>query len=140
MKEINNKGKFTTKHEGVEIQVLFFEDYARLHNLSKYELQKAVKKFQVHRLDISGRKRMKSVIVDEYKEFKLFKTSIFSRPDGSFLIKVKNKFVRVMFTNQYAEREGKSKEMIEHDMMKLGKTKYVKLERFNGKSINLVIL
>lgn len=139
MKEIKQGGQFKILHEGVWVTVMFIEDYARSHNVSKYKVKQKVQNMELHELIIAGRARMKSLIVIAYDTFKMFDTKIMSAIDGMFKVKNNRHQYDVMFVNQYAEKHGyNSKETLEHQLQK-GVIDGLRIQRLNGGYINLII-
>lgn len=138
MKEINNNGEFTTRHEGIRVTVMFREDYARKMNSTKYKVKKKIADNELHELKIQGRKRMNSLIVIGYSKFKLFEGRLLSDEEGVFEIFDGYKWNRVMFADQYAAKYGySSKQALEYHIGK--SVEALRLQRMNGEYLNLLI-
>jgi hypothetical protein len=123
--------------DDTEYEGYFMSDYIRLKNINRYELSKLEKKEEVFILQILGRKRLKTLVVekDNFIELKTISNS-----KGVFKIYVEGKEKEVIFKNQYCQHfTDEYEQKIQHDIYN-DKIKHYKINRVDNKPVYLIAL
>lgn len=140
---IDRKGAFTVQVGSELLDVMFFNDYKKLYQITEYDFLKAEKNGIRKRLKIGNRIRSSSVVVNgDITEISELNCKNIADKDGFFSLVLNGRARKAIFVNEYAKIQNISKVgIIKRANSKNARIELVQLNRAtSSKPILFVVL